>query len=97
MARIAIAATLKAVPGKRDELILQCRELAPLFIEQEPGTLRLELLLPPDDPETLVLWEVYESADALAAHQSGELLKRFRSAIEGTVQSMSATRHDMLE
>lgn len=97
MQRIAVTASLKALPGKRDELIRLCREYVPLFVEREREILRIELLLPPDDPDTLVLWEVYESADVLAAHRNGELLKKFKDSIKGLLQSMSSTSHALLE
>ena len=97
MPKLGCVGTLKAFPGRGEELLRYCREYALRFVAKEPGTLRLELLIPLDDPDTVVVWEVYENAAAIEAHRNGALLREFRDITKDSLQSMSAVRHTLLE
>src|SRR5829696_4846395 len=97
MAKIACITTFKAAPGKRDELVAYSRQQVPLFLKAEPGTLRIDILVPHDDPDSVVAWDVYESPDALEAHRNGKTLKAFLEGAIGLLSSMSGVRHTLLE
>jgi quinol monooxygenase YgiN len=97
MARIACVTTLKALPGKRDELLRHCQVYAPRFVATEPGTLRIELLTPVNEPDTVVVWDVYESVAAIETHRDGDLLREFRDGAKGMLLSMSGVRHTLVE
>jgi len=98
MSKIACVTKLKANPGKREALLQCCREYISLFVAGEPGSLRMELMLPhDDDPDTVVVWDVYESAAAIEAHRNGDLLRRFREATIGILLDMSSMRHTMVD
>jgi (4S)-4-hydroxy-5-phosphonooxypentane-2,3-dione isomerase len=45
---------------------------------KEPGVLRFDVLRGIDDPEQFVLYEVYESQEALAAHRLTAHFKRWQ-------------------
>jgi quinol monooxygenase YgiN len=97
MSKIACITTLKTLPDKRDELIRHCKAYAARFVEQEPGTLRIELLLPPTDQDAIIIWDVYENFEAVEAHRNGELLRKFGEETKSLLLSMSGVRHTMLE
>ena len=58
---------MEAAPGKRDELINTFRTLAP-EVRQETGCQGYELYQSTERPDQMVLLELWESEDALAAH-----------------------------
>ena len=97
MAKIGIVATLMAFPGKGQELVRYCQMYGPRFVASEQGTLRIELLLPFDEADKLVIWEVYESAAAIEAHRNGDLIREFRDGAKEILQSMSSVRHSLIE
>jgi len=58
------------------------RELA-AAVRQEPGNLQFTVLRSHDDPQDLLLYEVYASEEAFAAHQQTEHFKKL--VLEGAV------------
>jgi quinol monooxygenase YgiN len=97
MTKIACVTTLKALPGKGDELLRHCQIYAPRFVANEPGTLRIELLKPLNEPDTVVAWDVYESAAAIEAHRNGDLLREFLDKGKSILVTMSGVRHTLVE
>jgi quinol monooxygenase YgiN len=78
MAKLAIVATIKTVPGGRDEYLKHLQAHAERCRASEPGTLQFEILLPHNEAETVLLYEVYESAEAFQAHWNGPSLQQMR-------------------
>lgn len=72
MAPRVMFATLKAQPGKRDELKAVFTEMFAVS-ESEPGTQAYNLI-EGDDPDTLYFYEQYESQEAMDSHMAGEVL-----------------------
>lgn len=97
MAKLAIVATIKAAPGKRDEYLKHLRAHAERCRASEPGTLQFEILAPHDDPDALMLYEVYAGPEALQAHLHGESMKQVRRDSEGIHVSLSGVRSDLIE
>jgi quinol monooxygenase YgiN len=97
MPKIACITIFKAAPGKRDELAEYSKNQVPLFLKAERGTLRIDILVPHDDPDTVVVWDVYGSEEARQAHRSGDTLKKFLEGATGLLLSMSGTRHTLIE
>ena len=97
MAKLAIVATIKVSPGKRDDYLKHLRGHAERCLANEPGTLQFEILAPHDDPDALMLYEVYASSDAFQAHWNGESMKQVRRDSEGLQVSLSGVRCDLVE
>ncbi|MEY4131802.1 MAG: Antibiotic biosynthesis monooxygenase [Actinomycetota bacterium] len=72
MAPRVMFATLKAQPGKRDELKAVFTEMFAVS-ESEPGTQAYNLI-EGDDPDTLYFYEQYESQEAMDSHMAGAVL-----------------------
>src|SRR4051812_18568380 len=64
MAKLAIVATLKTTPGRRDEYLPHLKAHGERCRKTEPGTLKFKIMLPHDDPDTILLYELYESVPA---------------------------------
>lgn len=74
-------ATMKAQPGKRDELKAA---FAGMFEQAatEPGTL-LYTLVEGDDPDTLYFWEQYADQAAMDAHMGSDALAALHQKLGG--------------
>ncbi|MBM4447121.1 MAG: antibiotic biosynthesis monooxygenase [Chloroflexi bacterium] len=77
---IVVAAKLKAVEGKGDELEQEFRKLAPKVL-QDPGTISYVVHRKVDAPNEFFVYEKYESGEALKLHGSTEHFKEFSKAI----------------
>lgn len=92
MSKLAIVATIKVVPGKRDEYLTHLRAHAERCLSGEPGTLQFDILLPHDDPDAVMLYEVYASTEAFQAHWTGASMARIREDAKDLQVSLKGTR-----
>ena len=92
MRKLAIVATIKTAPGKRDEYLKHLRAHAERCRATEPGTLQFEILVPQKEEDTLMLYEVYASPEAFQAHWEGQSMKQVRRDSEGLQISLSGVR-----
>jgi quinol monooxygenase YgiN len=73
MARIVVTATLKAKPGKGDELAEVLGGLVDA-VADEDGTEQFVIHRSSDEPDTVFFYEVYRDQDALDAHRKNPAL-----------------------
>lgn len=97
MVKLAIVATIKTASGRRDEYLQHLRAHAVRCRANEPGTLQFDILTPHDDPDTVMLYEVYASAEAFQAHLDGVSMKQVRRDTKGLQVSLSGVRNDLVE
>jgi quinol monooxygenase YgiN len=95
MSKLAIVATIKTAPGKRDEYLKHLRAHGERCRANEPGTLQFDILVPQKETDTLMLYEVYASLEAFQAHWNGESMKQARRDTEGLVLSLTGVRCDV--
>jgi quinol monooxygenase YgiN len=77
---IVVAAKLKAVEGKGDELEQAFRKLAPKVLK-DPDTIGYVVHRSVNAPNDFFVYEKYENMDALKLHGSTEHFKEFSRAI----------------
>lgn len=77
---IVVAAKLKAVEGKGEELEQEFRKLVPKVLK-DPGTISYIIHRSVNTPNDFLVYEKYESMDALKLHGSTEHFKEFSKAI----------------
>lgn len=86
---LVVAATLKAAPGKGDELEREFHKLIP-EVHKEPGTLTYIIHRALDDPHKFFVYEKYESKEAFDHHASmphfKEFFKTAGSLLEGRAE-----------
>jgi quinol monooxygenase YgiN len=68
MGKLAIVATIKTVSGKREEYLKHLKAYAQHCLATEPGTLTFEILMPKEDADAVMAYEVYASWEAYDAH-----------------------------
>jgi len=76
---IVITAILKAAEGKGDELEQEFKNLVPKVL-QDPGTIAYAVHRAMDDPSKFLVYEKYESVEALRAHGSTPHFREFSRA-----------------
>ena len=77
---ITVAAILKAVDGKGDELEQAFQKLVPSVLN-DPGTIAYVVHRGIDDPSKFFVYEKYENTDALKAHSSTPHFQEFARAM----------------
>jgi quinol monooxygenase YgiN len=82
---IVVAAKLKAVEGKGDELEQEFRKLVPKVLK-DPGAISYAVHRKVDAPNEFLVYEKYESGDALKLHGSTEHFKEFSKAIASLLE-----------
>jgi quinol monooxygenase YgiN len=97
MSKLVIVATIKTVSGKRDEYLKHLKAHAQRCLTTEPGTLKFEILVPKEEADTLMLYEVYASPEAFQAHWTGPSLLQIKQDAAGLQVSLTGVRCDIAE
>jgi quinol monooxygenase YgiN len=87
MSKVSVVAKLTAQPGKRDDLVAALGGLLSA-VEDEPGTLFYVANTDAKDADVVWFFEVYESQEALQAHQGSEAMKAAGGALGGLLAAM---------
>ena len=97
MAKLAIVATIKIIAGKRAEYVKHLNAHALRCGATEPGTLVFEILVPQEEAETVMLYEVYASSEAFDAHMTGASIQQMKRDAAGLQVSLSGVRCDLAD
>jgi quinol monooxygenase YgiN len=97
MPKYAIVATIKTAPGKREEYLKHLRAHAERCRSNEPGTLAFEILVPQEQADTIMLYELYKDRAAFDAHLNGASMQQARKDAAGLSLGMTAVRCDFVE
>ena len=68
--------TMRAQPGRRDELLTILHALVATAEADEPGTLVYTFHTVDDDPDLVVSYELFADDDALAVHRASPTVAR---------------------
>ena len=97
MSKFAIVATIKTVPGKRDEYLTFLKAHGKRCLATEPGTLQFEILVPHEEADTVMLYEVYASPEAFQTHWNGTSIQQMREDVVELQVSIKGVRGDLVE
>ena len=97
MAKFAIVATIKTAPGKRDEYLKHLRAHGERCRATEPGTLQFDILVPHEQADTVMLYELYASKEAFDVHWNGPSIQQIRRDAAGLQVSLTGVRCDLAE
>lgn len=87
--RAALTARYHAQAGEADLVERTLRQMAEKVASDEPACLVYRAARSTEDPDSFILYEEYESEDALAAHRETE---HFRELIEGVIVPLLISR-----
>lgn len=97
MPKLVIIGTIEVTAGRRDELVPLLRAHGARCVQDEPGTLQFQVLVPQEDDIKLFAYEVYRDGDAFEAHLNAASRARFReeaAGMFGTIQALRCTLVD---
>ena len=92
MPKVANVVTIEVAPGQRDQFVPMLAAHKTRCLNDEPGTLQFEILLPRDDDAKVLSYEVYRDDAAFEVHRSGSSLAQLREEIAGLVMKLHGTR-----
>lgn len=73
----AVTVTFEAAPGRGDELLARVRRQATDSLTRETGCLRFDVLVDPERPGRVFLYELYTSRAAFDAHLASAHFRAF--------------------
>ena len=97
MAKLAIVATIEVAPDRREEVVSHLMAHRARCLRDEPGTLQFEVLVPNEDANKVLLYELYRDAAAFDEHWNGASIARFREERSGIDIKLSGTRCSLRE
>ena len=84
MSKVAVVASLRSKPGRRDELV-SALDAAIRTANSEAGTILYILHANPADENALLMYELYSDNDALGVHVSSESFKALGASLADLV------------
>jgi quinol monooxygenase YgiN len=97
MSKYAIVATIKTVPGKRDDYLAFLKAHGKRCLATEPGTLQFEILVPQQEADTIMLYELYASPEAFQTHWNGASIQQMKQEAAGLQVSITGVRCNLVE
>jgi (4S)-4-hydroxy-5-phosphonooxypentane-2,3-dione isomerase len=97
MAGFAIVVEFRLRPGARERFVELVELNAATSVRDEPGCRRFDVLLPEDGGERVDLYEIYDDADAFAAHLETPHFTRFKAASADLIERSGVTRYRVRE
>ena len=97
MGKITIIATFEAAEGAFDELLMLIKEHAQRCREWEPDCLRFDIMVPREEGNRIILYEIYKDQAALDAHLKSKHMEKFRESRTPFFNSVQASTCDLFE
>jgi len=92
MPKFANVVTIEVAPGRRDQILPFLAAHKTRCLNDEPGTLQFEILLPKEDDTKVLSYEVYRDDAAFEVHRNGPSLAQWREETVGMVMKLHGTR-----
>jgi quinol monooxygenase YgiN len=87
-----IIAEFEVKPGKLEQFLKLAKTDASQSVANEPGCRQFDVTLDREEPNRVVLYEVYDDAAAFDAHLQTPHLAAFRAGIESLIVSRQVRR-----
>ena len=92
MKKLAIVVTIPIEPGHVDTVVEALKAHAARSLNNEPGTLQFDVILPIEEDNVAMLYEVYVDEAAFDVHRKAESMAILQKEMEGKVGSASGVR-----
>ena len=86
----AVTVTLRLHPGRLDTFLPLVLENAKQSLATEPGCRQFDVCHDPDLPDTIFLYEIYDTPEAFADHLSTAHFKAFDAAVADMTRDKTA-------
>ncbi|HEY1260979.1 MAG TPA: putative quinol monooxygenase [Stellaceae bacterium] len=88
---VVIVVELEIEPTELDNFKAVIKENAAAWVREEPGCLEFNVVFDKDSPTHAFLFEVYENAEAIAAHQATSRFKQHMAGAAKRIRSRKVT------
>ncbi len=96
MSGFVIWVVFRLRPGTRDRFLELVSQNATTSVRDEPGCSRFDVAVPRDgDADVVVLYEIYDSADAFQAHLQTAHFKAFDAATAAMVEDKRIEQYNL--
>ena len=89
--------TLHVQPDRMDEYLPLLYQHRARCLQDEPGTLQIDVLRPVDDPAKVMIYVVYRDGEACDAHRDGPSRARHYQEAAGILVGASGIKCTVLE
>ena len=79
MTKMALMGILSIHPEQRDAFLAEMKDHKAKTLASQPGCLQFEFHITDDDPNQVLLYEVYADAAAIAAHRENPQWHKYRA------------------
>ena len=97
MPKFALIGTIRIAPGRTEQFVPLLMAHRARCLQEEPGTVQFEVLLPREDTTKVMLYEVYRDEAAFDTHWNRPSLARLREEATGMIAKVSGTRCALAE
>ena len=97
MAKLAIIGTVRAMPGRRNDLLPLLTAHRDRCLKDEPGTLQFEIFAARENETDVLLYELYRDDAAFESHRTGASFTRWRAETVEMVATIFGTRNTLIE
>ena len=91
MSKVALNVVLEFEPDSKEDILCALLAHRERCLNEEPGTIQFEVLVPSGEPTKLFLFELYTDASALSAHSAGQSISTYREEVKGKISSVKAS------
>ena len=91
MPKLALIVEVQVVSGQQPAYLARTREHAAACLAEEPGCLRFDILIPEDQEDAVVLYEVYTDRAALEAHRATDRIVRYFEDVNPMIERRQRT------
>ncbi|MFN4172836.1 MAG: putative quinol monooxygenase [Pseudorhodobacter sp.] len=93
----AVTVRFRIKPGKMSDFLTHMRKNAGGALRTEPGCRRFDICTDPDRPDEAFLYELYDDADAFAAHKQTPHFAAIGAVAPEFVESRDLSTWSMVE
>ena len=90
MSKLAVIGTIVLQPGARDEVLRALLVHRERCLNEEPGTLVFEVLVPTEEQTKLFLYELYADRASFVAHLNGKSMAQLQTEVGSKLTNVSA-------
>jgi quinol monooxygenase YgiN len=84
---IALSVDVRCRLGRRADFLARLKLHAATCLAQEPGCRRFDIMVPRDEDDRVIIFEVYDDEAALAAHDASAHMAAFRADAAPMIES----------
>lgn len=92
MSKLAVIGTIVVQPGTRNEVLRAVLAHRERCLNEEPGTLAFEVLVPSEDETKLLLYELYADRASFVAHMKGKSTAQAQAEAGSKVTSITGVQ-----